>query len=258
MQMPRRSLRKASPHFESDKPLLSCYFPLGDPKIPLDMIDVYADQGVDVLEIGLSAVDPFMDGPDVRASMKRANSDRARANLDAIMERLAKRTIAPKALLMGYGEAEHAGYADAEFWAGLDSCLIVSRNNDAITQQIQNTAIGAGVAPSAFIEVPLTEQGVTAAQKAAFYVMLQASAGQTGPRKVLDPESRNRITHLRAAGVSVPILLGFGISNGMQAREALAFGADGVIVGSQVLRAALEGPQALASLLIDLRSGLDA
>ncbi len=37
----------------------------------------------------------------------------------------------------------------------------------------------------------------------------------------------------------------------------MELGADGVVVGSAALRAALEGERDLAALLIDLRSGLD-
>jgi len=62
---------------------------------------------------------------------------------------------------------------------------------------------------------------------------------------------------LRAAGVTAPIVLGFGVSSGEHARAAVAHGADGIVVGSAALRAALEGAHELAALLKDLRRGLD-
>jgi tryptophan synthase alpha chain len=62
---------------------------------------------------------------------------------------------------------------------------------------------------------------------------------------------------LRAGGVAAPILLGFGVSNGEQARAAVDLGADGVVVGSAALRAALVGRTELKALLKDLRMGLD-
>jgi tryptophan synthase alpha chain len=66
-----------------------------------------------------------------------------------------------------------------------------------------------------------------------------------------------RIAELRAEGVGAPIVLGFGISNGEQARAAVGLGADGVVVGSAALRAALKGRAELFALLNDLRNGLN-
>jgi tryptophan synthase alpha chain len=87
--------------------------------------------------------------------------------------------------------------------------------------------------------------------------MLQAAPGLTGPRHTLDPANAERIERLRASGISAPIVLGFGVSTPEHARTALALGADGVVVGSAALRAALQGPAALAALLKGLRRGLD-
>ena len=87
--------------------------------------------------------------------------------------------------------------------------------------------------------------------------MLQAAPGLTGPRAWLDPGNARRIAQLRGAGVAAPIVLGFGVATGEQARAALAQGAQSVVVGSAALRAALQGRAALATLLRDLRRGLD-
>ena len=112
-------------------------------------------------------------------------------------------------------------------------------------------------------EADLSSHGLTslaqgeAARRADGYVMLQAAPGLTGPRPSLDPSNAGRIATLRADGVAAPILLGFGVSNGEQARAAVGLGADGVVVGSAALRAALERPSKLARLLKDLRKGLD-
>ncbi len=62
---------------------------------------------------------------------------------------------------------------------------------------------------------------------------------------------------IRAEGIGAPIVLGFGVSSGDQARVAVGIGADGVVVGSAVLRAALNGRNELAALLRDLREGLN-
>jgi len=239
-------------------PILSCYFPLGDPLVGLDLLDVFIAEGVDVIEIGMSAPDPFLDGPDIRSSMARADRANWRVDLDRVLEHLAQYARPPKALLMTYVDTAHPALSDTGLWRGIDSLLVVARKGDRLALAVEQAAVEKGVALSAFLSLPLANDEVTRARSAAFYVMLQAAEGQTGPRETLDGESHARIARLRADGVDAPILLGFGISSGRQAREARDQDADGIIVGSQVLRAALAGRDELKSLLRDLRSGLDA
>ena len=59
------------------------YFTLADPLVPTGNIDLYADAGVDVVECGWPARNPYLDGPDVRASMARALSSAPAAALEA-------------------------------------------------------------------------------------------------------------------------------------------------------------------------------
>lgn len=241
------------------RPQLACYFPLGDPLVPVELLDLYADAGVDVIEIGLSAANPTLDGAEVRASMARADRNRARADLEQVLERLARRRHAPATLLMGYAEATHPGRGVSQFWSGLDSTLVVRPDPAAeeLARGIEACAAAAGLRPSAFLALPLTDDSLAMARAAGFYVMLQAAEGVTGQRATVDPGNAARIARLRAGGVTRPILPGFGISTGAQARALCRMGADGVVVGSTVLRAALKGRAALAGLLAELRDGLD-
>jgi len=103
----------------------------------------------------------------------------------------------------------------------------------------------------------MIDASVNEARKADGYVMLQAAQGLTGPRISVDDGNKERITELRLAGVTAPIMLGFGISTGAHAESARNFGADGVVVGSSALRAGLQSETILRNLLEELRSGLD-
>jgi tryptophan synthase alpha chain len=238
--------------------MLTCYFPVGDPKVSPDLLDLYCDEGVDVVELGLSAPNPYLDGPDVRNSMARADRASARRDLDDILERLDGRSSRPAALLMTYADDAHPARSNPQFWAGLDGQLVVAASDDPIRIELERDARDAAVSISAFTPLPITPEDIDAARSADYYVMLQAAEGVTGPRNTVDAESSKRISTLRSAGVQTPILLGFGISNGDQARQAIDLGADGIVVGSEVLRAALDGRQRLQALLRDLRRGLDA
>src|SRR5580704_5469310 len=53
---------------------LIVYFPLADPAAPTDILDLYAEAGVDIVELGRPSPSPYHDGIDVTASMARPAS----------------------------------------------------------------------------------------------------------------------------------------------------------------------------------------
>jgi tryptophan synthase alpha chain len=235
---------------------LVVYFPLGDPAVGPDLLDLYADSGVDVVECGWPASNPYVDGPDVRASMTRALLHDPIAAWSAVRERLAERSSA-SALLMTYVVGRHPGLKDPQFFSRAYGVLAVAPPGDVDRAKLEAHARASGAAVCAFLPDPLTEPDIAEARAADGYIMLQAAPGLTGPRPTLDPANAKRITRLRDSGVSAPILLGFGVSTLEHARTALTLGADGVVVGSAALRAALQGRAALVALLKGLRRGLD-
>ncbi len=56
----------------------------------------------------------------------------------------------------------------------------------------------------------------------------------------------------------MPIAVGFGISTPADARAAADAGADGVIVGSRLVRAAPEGADAVGALVAEFAAALAA
>lgn len=238
-----------------DRPLLIAYFPLGDPATPLDALDVYAQSGVDYVELGWPARDPYLDGSDVRASMARASQGAALADLAQAKRTL--RGMAPRSLLMTYAEADHPALENDEMFNGLDSLLLVAPPHDPHRRAMETRARRAGTTICVFLPLPLSANDIASARQADGYVMLQAAPGVTGLRPSLDPSNRERIALLRREGVSAPLVLGFGVSQAEHARAAVEFGADGIVVGSAALRAGREGREALGVLLRALRSGLD-
>jgi tryptophan synthase alpha chain len=79
--------------------------------------------------------------------------------------------------------------------------------------------------------------------------------GITGERGELPPGLPELIERIRAA-TDVPVAVGFGISTGEQARTVGEL-ADGVIVGSRVVRAAGEGgADGVREVVADLAAAL--
>jgi tryptophan synthase alpha chain len=79
------------------------------------------------------------------------------------------------------------------------------------------------------------------------FVYAVSVAGTTGERVSLADDYREIVTRAKAS-TGVPVALGFGIGTPEQAREAADAGADGVIVGSRLVRAVAEAHDAPAAV----------
>ncbi len=87
------------------------------------------------------------------------------------------------------------------------------------------------------------------------FVYTVSLTGTTGERNELAPDLAETVGRVRAAA-EAPVAVGFGISTAAQAR-AVAEIADGVVVGSRIVRAAGEGgPEAVGELVGELANAL--
>jgi tryptophan synthase alpha chain len=87
------------------------------------------------------------------------------------------------------------------------------------------------------------------------FVYLISRLGVTGERAELPPDLPATAARVRAA-TTLPLCIGFGISRPEQAR-AVAKLADGVVVGSAIVRAADQSVDAALALAAALRRGID-
>jgi tryptophan synthase alpha chain len=242
-------------------PALICYLPLGDPAIalaPPELAEVYVGAGVDVLEVGLPVPEPYADGSTIRGTMARARD----AGLDpASAARLTgelRGHLPGQAIAwMTYADVLPAdALADLAVGAGVDGLLLVepAHRFGALRRRLE----AAGVHLLQFLPRDAGPADVAAARAARGYVMVQAVAGATGARPDVLPDSTALLARLRADGVTAPLVLGIGVARPDHVRAALAMGADGVVVGSATVEAALEGPAALGRLLAGLREACRA
>lgn len=240
------------------KPLLTCYFPLGDPLFDDDMLALYARSGVDILELGVPTLDPFMDGPDVASAMRialDAGADIA-ARLAEVAGWLRADAGRPAGICMTYPDLDAARILCPATLDRLDGLLILGLDSRPDAAGIRADARAAGTRLITFVSTETEPAEIAAAREADGYVMLQARAGVTGPG-TLDPGAPSRIATLRDAGVMAPIQLGFGIASAGQSAQALAMGADGVIIGSMCIRMAREGADEIEKFLTGVRAALD-
>jgi tryptophan synthase alpha chain len=87
------------------------------------------------------------------------------------------------------------------------------------------------------------------------FVYLISRTGVTGERRDISADLAPTIARLRSATV-LPICVGFGISTPAQARAVGAL-ADGVVVGSAVVREAGTSIERAAAVVASMRRALD-
>ncbi|MEZ4471527.1 MAG: tryptophan synthase subunit alpha [bacterium] len=233
---------------------------IGDPDAAttLAVAGAYAEAGADVLEFGFPFSDPPADGPVIQAADQRAlaagmTPPAAFGVLDAVRARHGL----PVVLLMYYNLMLQYGldafYARAAA-AGVQGVLVA----DLPLEHADAAAAAArrhGIAP-VFLATFLTPADRLARLAAAGdgFVYVVAQVGVTGERGALDAELPDLLGRLRAL-TDLPLLAGFGIADGDQARAALDAGADGVIVGSALVRQlAAGGVPAAAALAARIRA----
>lgn len=241
------------------RPILACYYALGDPLFDDAIRDIYAECGVDVIELGVPSLDPFLDGPDVAGAMRRSIAAGADpyAHMQDMVAWLRARDRRPAGVCMAYDDLD-LGRISPETLAGLNGLLVIGHafRPDAATfaQVMRSHRIAdCGFVPLGFSDVQMNDAGALDG-----YVMIQAAAGVTGPKEALDPRLGDSIARLKRGGIQRPILAGFGIGTAAMARSAVDLGADGVVIGSMCVRKVLQGPAAIRTFLQDVRASLDA
>lgn len=242
--------------FARTQPALICYLPLGDPEASAARPGVYVECGVDVLEIGVPAAQPFMDGPTVAGSLWRAAA--AGLTPSSAADRVAslRADLPGQALVwMSYPHGDGSLLAGLVARSGADALLLPrqARRFDEVAAKLERH----GLYLIHFLSHDPRLRDIAAAQTARGYIMLQAAPGTTGSSRGALRDTASAIDLLRRAGITTPIALGIGLSTAEHVRQALTMGADGVVVGTATVEAALRGEHALRSFLRSLREALD-
>lgn len=225
--------------------ILVLYFPVGDTIVDPDAewAEKYFINGATVLEIGLPYRIPYLDGKVVTDSMKRASG---RYNTDGIFNLIAEmRKRCPNQILQVmtyYGNIAYEGvkvFAEKCAKAGVDGVLAPDIPADQ-WEMVSEALEQHGVLCLHFVPFHCPDESLEMLRKAKGYLFLQAVDGATGVQGSLSPQIAHNIKKLKAAGITVPIIPGFGIGTPEQAGQVFAMGADGVVIGSAVVNSLAE------------------
>jgi tryptophan synthase alpha chain len=216
-----------------------------------------ADAGVAALEIGIPFSDPLADGPVIHSAATAALAAGATTKsvlrvCEALSERLPVVLMVYANVVLAGGEDRFVRRAASAGAAGLIVPDLPHDEADELRADCDST--GLALVPLAAPNTPRERLGEIAGDARGF-VYTVSVAGTTGERSELPPELTDTVRRVREAA-TVPVAVGFGISTADHARQVAEI-ADGVIVGSRVVRAAGEGgPDAVRALVSELADAL--
>jgi len=215
---------------------------IGDPnpEQSFKIIKALIDNGADALELGIPFSDPSADGITIQEAGKRALS--SGVNTDTCIDILKQvREYAPQIPigLLLYGNLVFARGLEKFYQdmanAGVDSVLIADlpiRESKPFTE----AALKANVAPI-FIAPPNASDETLekVAKYSQGYTYVLSRAGVTGTETKASTPASHLIDTLKA-NQAAPAVIGFGISEPQQVKDAINAGAKGAISGSAVVK----------------------
>lgn len=226
------------------------------PHATIELLKGLEGAGADVIEIGVPFSDPMADGPIIQASSQKALANGM--NFDGVLSIVSRAQLRIPIILFTYLNPLLAAGRDALTRAaesGLSGVLVTDLPLGADPEREQ----WLGEGPLAFIRLvaPTTpaQRMSEIAQHGSGFVYLISRLGVTGVRDQLPVELPDTIGRLRQV-TDLPICVGFGVSRPEQAR-AIAALADGVVVGSAIVRAADESVATAIDLASSLRAAID-
>lgn len=227
---------------QQNKKALIPYIMAGDPtpSVTVDLMHRLVAHGADIIEIGLPFSDPMADGTVISLAGERAlNAGTSTTQAVQMVGEFRKSNSTTPVLLMGYlNPVEIISYD--KFLAlceqnGVDGLLLVdlppNETSDDLSAKLADKEIN-----QIFLLAPTTEPTRRKAvlEHGSGFIYYVSVKGVTGSN-ALDTDDVGKQVGAIKADTDLPICVGFGIRDGESAKAVAQF-ADGVIVGSELVR----------------------
>ena len=222
---------------DNNKKALVAYLVAGDPDLntTLELMHLFVNSGVDVIEIGVPFTDPIAEGPIIQKAHDRAlKKDISLKNIIDMVIKFRETNTDTPIVLMGYLNTfiSHSDLIEESDKLGIDALLVVDipgelkLNSYGISNPNIDTIslISPTTAENRIKQITENSSGFI------YYVNLR---GVTGSSNLDMNEIEKNISKIRQY-TSIPTLAGFGIKTPSDAK-ILAKCADGVIVGSSIV-----------------------
>lgn len=216
---------------------LICYLSNGYPTIEksIEMARIYTEAGCDVIEVDFPSRNPYLEGEFIAGRMKSAleNCSDYSKYMEGI-KRIKEENPYTQLLVLAYDNTVEEIGEDAfvRFCTenGLTDMIYVGDN-----MGLQQRLIESGLKISCYVQFHMPENEVAAAKNSNGFVYLQAKP-MTNNIDPSYPTLKDCISHLKSIGIDRKIYVGVGIRDAEDIKMAKEAGADGVFVGSTILK----------------------
>lgn len=207
----------------------------------------YADNGADLIELGVPFSDPLADGPVIHEAAVKALANGVRLDdVLGICREVADRVpvvlmVYTNAILGGEGPADFAARAVGAGAAGVIVPDLPLGEDESIRAALAEA--GLAVVPLLAPTTP-DQRRSEICRIAAGFVYVVSSVGTTGERSEVPAHLKDLVDDVKSKS-EVPVAVGFGIGSPEHAATVGEI-ADGVIIGSKLVRTAGEAPDGRA------------
>lgn len=233
------------------------FFVVGDPDFDtsLAIVKKAIDAGADILELGIPFSDPIADGTTIQnAGIRAAKAGMTVKKALEFIGKVKAYKDVPIGLLMYYNLIYQ--YGTEKFFrdfhkAGVNSVLVADLSIDD-ADEVAVPAKEAGM-DTVFMVTPNTsdERIKRIASKTTGFIYTVSLLGVTGSREQLSDAVGGLVAKMKTIS-TVPICVGFGISSPEQAAAIASSGADGIIIGSRLVKIIEDNPQDTNRILIEV------
>ena len=223
-----------------------------------ELIRLLEAAGADIIELGVPFSDPLADGPTIQKAAQAALQQGVTlSSVIAFVADLRKTTQVPLILMtyynpiFKYGEERFARDASA---AGVDGIIVPDLPPDEAGNLIAFCR-KAGIDTIFLLAPTSTEERIKkVAQASRGFIYYVSITGITGANLSMDASIGSHIAHIKE-NCSTPVAVGFGISSPDEAATVSQF-ADGVIVGSAIVRQVENPDEEISRYLLSLRKAV--
>ncbi|MDD2248516.1 MAG: tryptophan synthase subunit alpha [Methanocorpusculum sp.] len=222
------------------KPGFVGYTVAGDPNLSdsIEIAKALIDGGCDVLELGVPFSDPVADGGVIQSADNRAiNAGITTDGVFEIVRAVRNYSDVPIVFLVYCNIVFRRGidrFYDEAKEAGVDGMLIVDMPPEEIEPALKASE-RTGIAQILLVTQTTSDERLDMIVRlASGFIYLVSSLGVTGKRAEISTNAFPLLERVKAR-TRIPVAVGFGISEPVQAAEVVRHGADGVIVGSAIV-----------------------
>ena len=205
----------------------------------------------DAVEVGLPYSDPLMDGPVITSAGERA-IEAGLGPFEVLDMTASVESATPRVVMTYYnpihslGEREFCERAAASGISGLIVPDLPLEESDGIRKAAADNDL-AWIPLVAPTSSPQRIEKIV--ESATGFIYAVSTMGVTGVRQSLSERAAQVVERCRAAS-DAPVLIGIGVSNAEQARDAASV-ADGVVIGSAIVRLLMDEGLEPALVFVD-------